>query len=426
MMPIIPLFCVQEIPKSNVENFTLERALSVGVEQSTTIANAKRAILADTKRAEAVAIGTRPTISANANALRFDQATRIAFGSNAPPITTLPDHSEAFSLTIAKRLDLFGQIKTATDQAKLQSLADTFALQGAIRAKRLQIATAYFALLKARDQIKVANANVLSAQNLQKQAKTLYEGGIGQKLDVLKSNTLIAQSEQAVEAAKNGEAIARATFNDTVHLPLSTPVELENVPLINAQLPDEATITKSIESRDDILQTQTLARAQLLGVTLAQNANRPTVALQAATNYYPTSSFQYPRKQTANVGVSLSVPISDGGLARTHAEEAKIRAETAEAMVGTAKANAALEAMQALLNLRTALKQIETTRIVTEQARAARYLAEVRYKGQVGLFLELSDAQNTLTRAEIAEIDALYDYHTARARFENAAPPASQ
>ena len=89
-------------------------------------------------------------------------------------------------------------------------------------------------------------------------------------------------------------------------------------------------------------------------------------------------------------------------------------------MVGIAKGNAALEARQAFLNLRTALKQIETARAAAEQARATRDLAQVRYGGQVGLFLELSDAQAALVRAENAALDALYDYHIARARLESA------
>jgi outer membrane protein len=413
----MPVFFVYVEDKT--ETFTLERAIAVGLAESTSVANAKRAVLADTKRADAVGLGTKPTVSATGSALRFDQATRISFNPTTPPVTTLPDHTEAFSLTLGERLDLYGQIKTATAQARLQSLADTFALQTAIRAKRLQVATAYFGLLKARDQVKVAAANLVAAQNLQNQAKTLFDGGIGQKIDILKANTLVAQSEQAVESAKNKEAIAQATFNDAVHLPLETKVALASVG-INTTLPNEAAIAKSVETRDDVLQAQTLARAQQLGVTLAQSANRPNVALQASANYYPTSSFQYPRKQTAAVGVSFNVPLIDGGLARTRTDEARLRAEIAEAIVGTTQANAALEATQALLNVRTSLKQVETTHTISEQARAARDLAEVRYKGQVGLFIELSDAQNTLTRAEIAEVDALYDYHTAQARLENA------
>ena len=410
---------VQQAPQEKVERFTLERAIAQALERSTSVKNAKRAAEADAKRTDATASALKPTLSASASALRFDQPTRIVFSPGAAPFTALPDHTESLGITLAQRLDLYGQVHTATSQAKLQSLADDFATQTAIRAKRLQAELAYFGLLKARDQVSVAESALTAALTQQKQAQTLFDGGIGQKVDVLRANTALVQAEQALEGARNGEEIARATFNDAVHLPLTTPIALEKVATQPA-LPDESTVAKLAESRDDVLQTETLARAAELGVTLARVGDKPTVALQATGNYYPTNSFQYPRQRTVTVGVSLNIPLSDGGLTRARTDEAKLRAENAQGLVGIAKGNAALEARQAFLNLRTALKQIETARAAAEQARATRDLAQVRYGGQVGLFLELSDALAALVRAENAALDALYDYHIARARLESA------
>ena len=376
---------VQEAPQEKIERFTLEQAIAQALERSTSVKNAKRTVEADGKRADATATALKPTLSASASALRFDQATRVVFTPGAAPFTALPDHTESLAITLAQRLDLYGQGRTATSQAKLQSLADTFAAESAVRAKKLQTQLAYFGLLKARDQITVVAAALTAAQAQQKQAQTLFDGGIGQKIDLLRANTALVQAEQAVEVARNGEAVARATFNDAVHLPLDTKIELEQV-VTMPDPPDEATVTKLAESRDDVLQAETLARATELGVTLARLADKPSVALQATGNYYPTPSFQYPRQRTAVVGVSVNIPLSDGGLTRARTDEAKLRAESAQGLVGIAKGNAALEARQAFLNLRTALKQLATARAAAEHARAARDLAQVRYAGQVGFF----------------------------------------
>lgn len=416
---MIPLYWVQEAPQEKTQRFTLESAIAQALERSTTIKNARRAVEADSKRADATASALKPSLSASVNLLRFDQATRIGFNPDTPPITALPSHTETLGVTLAQRLDLYGQVRTATSQARLQSLADTFGVETAIRAKKLQTRLTYFGLLKARDQITVAEAALEAARNQQKQAQTLFDGGVGQKVDLLRANTALVQAEQALEAARNNEAVARAAFNDALRQPLETPVMLEAV-ATTPDLPDEASVTTLAESRDDVLQLATLARAAELGVALARTGDRPTVALQATGSYYPTPSFQYPRQRTVAVGVSVSLPLSDGGLTRAHTEEARLRAESAQGLVGIAKGNAALEARQAFLNLRTALKQIETARSAAEQARAARDLAQVRYAGQVGLFLELSDSQAALVRAENAALDALYDYHSARARFESA------
>lgn len=416
---MIPMVLVWEAPQNNIERFTLEKTIAQTLERSTSVQNARRTVEADKKRVDEAGSAGKPNISASASATRFDQATKIAFNADAPPVTVLPEHTEALGITLAQRLDIYGQIRLATDQARLQILADTFAVDGVTRGKRLQAKTVYFGLLKARDQVKVAESALEAAKVQQKQAQTLFDDGVGQKVDLLRANTAQVQAEQALETAKNNEAVARAAFNDAVHIPLDTPVELETVKETPA-LPEETTVTKLAESRDDVLQAETLARAALVGVSLARVGDKPTLALQATGNYFPTTSLQSPRQRTAAVGVSLSIPISDGGLTRARTEEARLRAENAQGIVGITKGNAALEARQAFLNLRTAFKQIETTRAAAEQARAARDLAQVRYAGQVGLFLELSDAQNALVRAESAAVDALYDYHSARARLESA------
>ncbi|MGC4044252.1 MAG: TolC family protein [Armatimonas sp.] len=415
MIPMV----VWQAPQDATEKFTLEKAIAQALERSNTVKNAKRTVEADKKRIDEAGSAGKLNIGASASATRFDQATKISFTPDTPAITVLPEHSESLGITLAQRLDIFGQIKLATDQARLQSLADTFAADGTVRAKRLQAQQTYFGLLKARDQVKVAQSALDAANVQKKQAQTLFDEGVGQKVDLLRATTTQVQAEQSLEAAKNGEAVARAAFNDAVHIPLDTPVELEMVTEIPA-LPDEANVTKLAESRDDVLQAETLARAALVGVSIARAGDKPTLALQATGNYFPTTSLQSPRQRTAALGVSLSIPISDGGLTRARTDEARLRAENAQGTVGITRGNAALEAKQAYLNLRTARTQIETARTAAEQARAARDLAQVRYAGQVGLFLELSDAQNALVRAESAAIDALYEYHSARARLESA------
>jgi outer membrane protein len=54
-----------------------------------------------------------------------------------------------------------------------------------------------------------------------------------------------------------------------------------------------------------------------------------------------------------------------------------------------------------------------------QQAIAARQLAQVRYEGQVGTYLEVTDAQSALVQAENSQVNAVYDYFVARAQFEN-------
>jgi outer membrane protein len=79
-----------------------------------------------------------------------------------------------------------------------------------------------------------------------------------------------------------------------------------------------------------------------------------------------------------------------------------------------------LDVRQADLNLLTAARQIGAANTALQQAIAARQLAQARYEGQVGLYLEVTDAQAALVQAENSQVNAVYDYLVARAQFENA------
>ncbi len=50
-------------------------------------------------------------------------------------------------------------------------------------------------------------------------------------------------------------------------------------------------------------------------------------------------------------------------------------------------------------------------------ATAARKLAQQRFESQVGLYIEVTDAQSELTAAQAAQVEATYDLLTAKARL---------
>ena len=135
---------------------------------------------------------------------------------------------------------------------------------------------------------------------------------------------------------------------------------------------------------------------------------------------FPRHLFKHRVNAQQVLRASLTIPLYDGGATRDRVSEARERVETAQANLSASKSEAALSVRQAYLNLLTAARQIDAANATLTQAVAARQLAQVRYSGQVGLFLEVTDAQAALVRAQNAQVDAVYDYLIARARFENA------
>lgn len=433
---------------AGAQNYSLSQTVQAALQTSADVETATRNVEIDRRRADEAAAEGRPNVGASGTAIRYDQATKISIGAG-PALEVTPTHQEILQLNVSDRLDLNGQIRAASNQARLQSLADGFILGQLRNARILRAQTIYFNTLRAQHQVDVAGAALTNAQQQQTNAVQLNAAGVGQKIDVLRANTQVANARQNLAAAQNNLSIAISSFNDLVGRPLDSSLRLADpqditirqpvtdfsyvgaqdlkaaVPLPGA--PAEVTaidvgqaLRMANTQRPEILAAQVNVRVSETGVTLARSGLSPTFSLNAAGNYYPTPSFQFPRQRTAQVSATLTIPFYDGGATRDRVQEARLRTENARTTLASTRSDVALDVRQAYLNLATAAQQIEAANAALQSAIAARQLAELRYRGQVGLYLEVTDAQAALVQAENAQVDAVYNYLVTRAQFQNA------
>jgi outer membrane protein TolC len=169
-----------------------------------------------------------------------------------------------------------------------------------------------------------------------------------------------------------------------------------------------------------MLMAEVNLRMAQTGIKLARAGLEPRLGINLSGDYYPTVSFSYPRQQTAAITAMLTIPLYDGGATRDKIGEARLRKDNAETSVDSIKSNISLDTRNAYLNWLTAANQIEAANSALRQAIATRQLAQIRYEGQVGLYLEITDAQTALVAAENNQVNAVYDYLVARAQFKNA------
>ena len=428
--------------------FDLAQTIREAIKSSADVQTATRNIEIDRRRSDEAAAAGRPNVDASGTAIRYDQATKIALGGG-PAIQVTPTHQEILTLNISNRFDLTGQIRAASDQARLQSLADEFVL-GQIRNSRvLRAQTIYFNTLRAQHQIDVAQAALNNAERQLQDATNLNAAGVGQRIDVLRAQTQVATAQQNLDAAQNNFAIALTNFNDLVGRPLPAPVRLVDPPGVAIRQPvtdfskvgapdpkssvpltgatgevgainiDQALQTANAQ-RPEVLQAQVNVRVAETGVKLSRAGLEPTFSLSAAGNYYPTPSFQFPRQRTGQLTATLNIPLYDGGATRDRVQESKLRTQNAQTSLASTRSDVALDVRQAYLNLATAAQQIGAANSALQSAIGARQLAQLRYQGQVGLYLEVTDAQAALVQAENNQVDAVYNYLVARAQFQNA------
>ena len=355
---------------------------------------------------------------------------------------------EILQLNVTDNLDLTGQIRAATDQYRLQSLADTFVLGEIRNARILRAQTIYFNTLRAQHQVDVANAALVNAQRQLTDATNLNNAGVGQRIDVLRAETQVATAEQDLATAQNNYGVALSSFNDLAGRPLDAPVFLADAPGVTIAQPvtdfsqvgapdakaaeplpnapqevGAINVNRALQSanrqRPEILQAQVNVRVAQTGIKLARAGLEPTFSLSAAGNYYPDTNFQFPRKRTAQISAALNIPLYDGGATRDRVDAARLSTDNAKTSLASTQSDVALDVRQSYLNLVTAAQQIGAANAALQAAVAARQLAQIRYQGQVGLYLEVTDAQSALVQAENNQVNAVYNYLVARAQFQN-------
>lgn len=431
---------------SAVSHYNMKSTISAAINASADLAIAKRNIEIDKKRSDEAKAAGRPNITASGTATRFDQPTKESFG--AAKFTVIGNHTETLALSLNERLDLTGQIRAASSQAQLQSLADQFIYLQAQNQRILRARTVYYNLLRAKHQVQVAEQALETARAQQSLAVKLNTEQVGQKIDVLRANTQVANATQDLTRARNALGIAQQNFNDLVGSPLNTPIDVDDVPgvtfgesitnatSVNGEAPgiafytmpkndiDSINVDKSIDfaqtHRPELLMAEVNTRIAQTGIKIARAGLEPVLGLNATGDYYPTTSFQTPRQRVGMITATLSIPLYDGGATRDRVAEARLRKSNADTTLDSIKSNVSLDIRNAYLNMITAANQIDAANTALQQAIATRQLAQIRYEGQVGLYLEVTDAQTALVAAENNQVNAVYDYLIARAQYNNA------
>ncbi|MGO8671471.1 MAG: TolC family protein [Capsulimonadaceae bacterium] len=427
-------------------HYDLTATVSASITASTDYANAKRMVEVDRMAADAAKSGERPHIAAAGSATRFDNQTTVALGKES--FTVMGNASQTLSLDISDNIDIAGEIRAAASQAELQALADQLVAAQIKNARILLAKTTYYNLLRARHQVAVAQAALDTAQQQETTATTLNQQQVGQKIDVLRADTQVATAQQQLAQAQAGLGIAVENFDNVVGNPVDTPVTIDDVPgvtfgqsvsstrSVGAPSPNitlftpptsdvqgislSGSIDTAYGNRPEVLAAQVGVRVAQTGIKLARAGLQPMFGIDAMGDYFPTTSFEAPRQRTAAITATLTIPLYDGGATRDRVDQAKLDTENARATLDSRRSDVALSVGQAYLNLLTAASQISAANTALQQAIAARQLAQIRYEGQVALYLEVTDAQAALVQAENGQVNAVYDYFVARAQFENA------
>ena len=340
-----------------------------------------------------------PTVNAAAS------AGRAGIGASVPSNNSgrsLIGSDLKLSLSTSFEFDFWGKLTRTTEAARAQLLAGNAARDTVRLTVASNVAQAWFALRSLDAQIAATRATLASRETSARLIGLRLQAGSGSRLDSEQANILRADAALQLRELQRQRALAQSllallTGNPALNLAVSA-LTSSVPPAPQAGLPSEL-----LQRRPDIRRAEGLLMSANAQVGVARAAMFPSLSLTGALGA-ESSALNTLLKTPAHfwsLGFGLTAPLFDGGRNAARADQAGARQREAVAAYQAAVATAFKEVNDALFNSRAARESQTDTERRAAAAETAERLAKARFDAGYSSYLELLEAQRTVTAANL-------------------------
>jgi len=291
-----------------------------------------------------------------------------------------------------------------------------------LRELRLQVATAYFDLQLADDQVRIGQESVRASIVSLRDAKARFQAGVATKLEVLEAETQLSRDQQLLTNSLAAQAIARRTLAALLDLPQNvTPTAKDPARVYGVWQPSlQESIIAAYTFREELDQA-------LLDISIANSrANAALGAVQPVLNVFAGFTGNVfngnesvitaqPGADGTNydtaIGLNLSWRIFDGGAAVAQSRQNKQLAQENTFRFAQRRDGIRQEVETSFYELEKNNRNIVTTSREVISARESLRLARLRFQAGVTTQREVVDNQRDLTQAEVRYSNAITDYN---------------
>lgn len=321
-------------------------------------------------------------------------------------------------VTLQQMLYDFGVTQNQATIKRLDYEAYKTTLGATINDVIYQTKDAYYNLLYAFENKRVAEDTVKKFEMFYNQAKAFYEIGMNPKVDVTIAEVNLSNAKLQLIQADNAVNLAVAKLNNVMGVPF---IDKYNVQERLKYQPVDVTFNQSVEIARD-------ARPELKLAELKVESANQTLKL-VKKSYFPTLSIegQYQvggKSWTSNYGYNLggylNFPTVNGMLIKNEIQEARYLYDKEIANAKNTQNQIYLEIQNAYLMLEEKKNQMPVAMLGVKQAKENYELSYGRYRVGEANPTELKDAQINYQQAQLSYYNALYQYNSAKASLEKA------
>lgn len=356
-----------------------------------------------------------PQLEGGAVGARADSGSRFTFDGLRS--TRLLTHAGG-GLDFHQLLTDFGHTSNLIAASKLREKAQK---QNAI-ASQLDVVLvtdqAFYDALEAHALVKLAQQTVDTRNTTDQQITELTKNKLRSDIDlafsqenVAQANLLLLDAQTQLNSALNALTSVMG-FDHPMHYKL-----VEGPAALALPPPDEdALVQMALKQRPDLMALDYDRRAELKYSRAEWDQKLPTFSTMGVVGGTPIRDPQYFNSNWFGaIGINVTVPIFNGFLFSSEADEAKDRAKAGQENLRDLRDHVVRDVRDGWMQSNASYQKIGATEKFLQAATLGLNLAQARYRLGLSSIVELSQSQLVQTQASIENVNARYEYELSLA-----------
>lgn len=278
----------------------------------------------------------------------------------------------------------------------------------------------YIEALRADEAVKAREADNELSRQLLKLARDRKAAGVTTGLDVTRQEVQLENNTQRLLVSQNEQESARLNLirasGIAFDIRLVLTDELKFVP-VEIQAPEQALLTAR-EQRLELMAQENRQRLASLSLSSVTSERIPSLLLNGDYGWIglkPEDALS-----TRSIGLTLSVPIFDGGQRESRISENRSRVRQESIRMKDVSDQVTLEVRNALLTLESSTQQVGVAARGMELALKELTFAKDRFAAGLTTNIEVTNAQTSVARARDNQIEALFRFNASRINLARA------
>lgn len=282
------------------------------------------------------------------------------------------------------------------------------------------VALLYMEALRAEAAVKAGDANVELSQRLLKLAQDRKKSGVATGLDVTREQVHMENEKQRLLVAQSDRDSAKLNLiralgiDFDVRLTLADELKLVEVAI---QAPHDV-LAAARENRVELKAQAT--REKLAALSLSSVTSERLPSLNFNGDYGMIGLKAEESFATRSVGVTLSVPVFDGGQREGRVSEVRSKVRQESIRMKDVSDQVTLEVRNALITLASSRQQVSVSEEGLKLALRELELARDRFEAGIANNIEVTNAQTSVARARDNVIEALFRFNASRVNLARA------